>query len=468
MTTFWIFIFLLSISVFPFDKSIYAQELTASDLLELSFEDLLDVTVTSAGKKEQKVSEVPASVVVISRDDIKKYGYKSLEEILENVPGLYKIDNWEVSEANFGIRGFLSQDAANRNIIFLVNGVRQNENFQDMNRINTINVAVEAIDRIEVIRGPVSVIYGTGAFFGVINIVTNEVEKRYGNILSGSIGSDNTYELAFRTAGKETKFNYAVNASFYKTGGHDFPYSKVGYNLRPGSTAELLKKQTHHVDASLSHLGFYTRISFDESYNARTYLFQPPINYNGENHFCFTRIQLGKKEKINNWLSLDGKIGYYNFDATIDADWGTIENAMEFQDIASQTFEFELISFLTPVANFDLTLGFNHYSTFKAFSYIDIPAFAIHNGYYYLDDAIKTNSLYAQAAYNVSDKLSVIGGIRLENQSKYDLVFENNLGMSAIDPDNYQYTKFQHTYEKEDLHLFPVWLLYIRLIITMC
>ncbi len=63
---------------------------------EISFFELeemfINMTVTSAGKKEEKIGQIPASIVIVTRDEIERYGYRSLSEILENIPGLYNID----------------------------------------------------------------------------------------------------------------------------------------------------------------------------------------------------------------------------------------------------------------------------------------------------------------------------------------------------------------------------------------
>ena len=67
-------------------SQLYAQG--TQDLLEMSLEDLLDIEITTAGKQVEKISDIPASVILITRKEIETYGYTSLEEILQNVPGL--------------------------------------------------------------------------------------------------------------------------------------------------------------------------------------------------------------------------------------------------------------------------------------------------------------------------------------------------------------------------------------------
>ena len=149
------------------DEDKKQQEKTEEFLESLTLEELLSLEITTAGKKKEKISDIPASVVVVTREDIETYGYQSLEEILRNIPGLYFTDDYFTQ--NFGVRGFWTNDPL-RNVIILVNDVPQREYVVSSNFLEQINIPPEAIDRIEVIRGPMSVMYGTGAFFGAINI----------------------------------------------------------------------------------------------------------------------------------------------------------------------------------------------------------------------------------------------------------------------------------------------------------
>lgn len=144
---------------------------------EMSLEELMQVKVVTAARVPEKIAEIPAGVVLITGKDIETYGYATLTEILENIPGLYNIDDYTEFGPNFGVRGFWS-GINNDNIIILVNGVPQVYNISSNYPLSGILVPVEAIERIEVIRGPMSVIYGSGAFFGVINIITNTVFDR--------------------------------------------------------------------------------------------------------------------------------------------------------------------------------------------------------------------------------------------------------------------------------------------------
>ncbi|RLC00667.1 MAG: hypothetical protein DRI57_32005 [Deltaproteobacteria bacterium] len=133
----------------------------------ISLGDLLNLEITTAGKKAEKVSEIPASVVIVTREDIETHGYQTLQEILENVPGFYAIDNMSENDVTFGVRGFWSPYS--KNMVLMINGVSQLEFVTEFSfPLDKACVPVEAIDRIEVVRGPMSVIYGSNAFLGAI------------------------------------------------------------------------------------------------------------------------------------------------------------------------------------------------------------------------------------------------------------------------------------------------------------
>ena len=138
--------------VFAICQFSWAKEETLEDLLE-EVEEFMDVST---------------SVIALSREEIETYGYTSLQEILENMTGLYMIDDYAwTGSPTLGVRGFLSAGFSN-DVIIMVNGVNQLEDYWNSYSLARICVPVEAIDRIEVIRGPMSVEYGSGAFFGAI------------------------------------------------------------------------------------------------------------------------------------------------------------------------------------------------------------------------------------------------------------------------------------------------------------
>lgn len=141
------------------------------DISKLSIEDLMNVTVTAAAKKPEKQSETPAAVFVITKDDIERYGYRTLTQALRRVVGFYGATdhNYEY----LGVRGFAPMGDYNTRVLLLLDGHRLNDNLYDMAPVGQdLPVDMHDIDRIEVIKGPGSALWGTNALLSVINIVT--------------------------------------------------------------------------------------------------------------------------------------------------------------------------------------------------------------------------------------------------------------------------------------------------------
>src|ERR1700728_3482189 len=174
----------------PVDKGTNQTE----DLTHLPLETLMQLqvpTVVSASKFEQKATEAPSSVTVLTSDDIKHYGYRTLAEILESVPGFYT--TYDRNYSYLGASG-VNTGNANDRILLLVNGHRINNDLNDSAAIDTSFILdVDLIDRVEIIRGPSSVLYGNNAFFGVINVITRQGKQVDGSEVSGMYGSYNAY-----------------------------------------------------------------------------------------------------------------------------------------------------------------------------------------------------------------------------------------------------------------------------------
>lgn len=179
----------LTLLIFLIPVLIFSQD--TQELMDMSLDDLLDMEIVSASKKAQKIEDAPAAIYVITQDDIKKYGYMNLGEALRMVPGVEIIQSgnhkYEVS-----FRGF-SRTAFNKSnkVLFLVNGRPvYNEVFGGV-RIFSLNVSMNEVKRIEVIRGPGSSLYGANAFSGVVNIITENPTEQEGfkaDINYGALG----------------------------------------------------------------------------------------------------------------------------------------------------------------------------------------------------------------------------------------------------------------------------------------
>jgi outer membrane receptor for ferrienterochelin and colicins len=165
------------------------------DLTEVPLEELMKMeipTVYSASKFTQKTTEAPSSISVVTAEEIKHYGYRTLADILRSLQGFYV--SYDRNYAFLGTRGINLGDFNSRTLV-LVNGHRINNNLTDGAYIDTAFILdVDLVDRVEVIRGPGSVLYGNNALFGVINVVTRKGGQLNGVEVSGEYGSFDAYK----------------------------------------------------------------------------------------------------------------------------------------------------------------------------------------------------------------------------------------------------------------------------------
>jgi iron complex outermembrane receptor protein len=150
-------------------------------------------SVFSASKYEQKVTEAPSSVSIVTSEEIKRYGYRTLSDILRSLRSFY-VTSDRVNQL-LGARGFSRPGDSNSRFLLLVDGLRLNDSILSAAYIDTFFIIdVDLIDRVEVIRGPSSSLYGTNAFFGVINVITKRGRDLQAVEVSGEGGTHDTYK----------------------------------------------------------------------------------------------------------------------------------------------------------------------------------------------------------------------------------------------------------------------------------
>ncbi|WP_412063610.1 TonB-dependent receptor plug domain-containing protein [Rubrivirga sp. IMCC45206] len=136
-------------------------------------ESLLDEPVQTAATYTQRSSEAPASVTIVTRDEIDRAGYRTLAEALNSVRGFYLSDDRNYTYV--GVRGLSRPSDYNNRIAILVDGVASQEGSSGSGAVGSeLGIPLSAVDRIEVIRGPGSTLYGTGAMFGVVNVILKD------------------------------------------------------------------------------------------------------------------------------------------------------------------------------------------------------------------------------------------------------------------------------------------------------
>jgi iron complex outermembrane receptor protein len=197
---------------------VYAQA-SKPDISDMSLEDLMNIEVYSASKHLQKSEEAPSSVTVITAAEIRTYGYRTLADILRSVRSFYV--TYDRNYSYVGVRGLGRPGDYNTRILLLIDGHRLNDNIYDQGMVGTeFPLDVDLIDRVEIIRGPVSSLYGANAFFGVINIITRHGNQIKGLELSSSAASFATYNGRLTYGGEFHGIDFLASGSFLGSQGH--------------------------------------------------------------------------------------------------------------------------------------------------------------------------------------------------------------------------------------------------------
>ncbi|MEP7312781.1 MAG: TonB-dependent receptor [Pseudomonadota bacterium] len=149
----------------------HAQQ--SDDFTAMSLEQLLQVSITGASKYEQSQGSVAAAASVITRQEIKAFGWRSLDEALSTLPGLHITYDRQIRQ--LGTRGFgLPGDFTTR-VLVLINGNRVNEPTYDSGLVGrNLPIDMDLVERIEFIPGPGGAVYGRNAMLGVVNVITRQ------------------------------------------------------------------------------------------------------------------------------------------------------------------------------------------------------------------------------------------------------------------------------------------------------
>lgn len=183
------------------------QNYCHADEGEESLEDFYgdeDFVSIATGSK-QLIHKAPAVTTVITKNNIANLGATYLDEVLERVPGLHaSFSSISRLDPVYSVRGI--QTGFNPQILVLLNGVEFKNSFSG-GLPYTFRYPLANVDRIEVIRGPGSALYGADAFSGVINIITDQSEDKK-TVVGGRVGSFNSHDVWLKSGGKLRQGSY--------------------------------------------------------------------------------------------------------------------------------------------------------------------------------------------------------------------------------------------------------------------
>jgi iron complex outermembrane receptor protein len=392
------------------------------DYTSLSLEQLMAIPVYSAAKREQKTSEAPSSVTVVTSQDVRAHGWRTLSELLRSVPGIYVTNTRTYGSA--GVRGFERSGDFGGRMLLLVNGHRMNDPLYDSAAIvEDFILDMDLIDRVEIVRGPGSTLYGTNAFFAVINVITKRADQFDGFEASGEIGTFDAARgrLTFGTRGDDGS-ETVISASGFTSDGKAEIFMPRRVNnpegfdgvLRGGDGESATRYMGSHRRGGLTVEGFYVGRDKDT----------PPAYgtvYNLPRHTFDARafVEARYEHALSTNATLATRLAYdwYKYVGDYLYDVGEPEFLLNKDFSQSESVSGELQLSWKPAAGHQATAGFEYRDNFRQL----MQNYDVNPEYYVLDidPATKILGLYLQDEYRPSDRFGVTAGLRYDHYDSF-------------------------------------------------
>jgi iron complex outermembrane receptor protein len=405
------------------------ESLTPADLTGLSIEQLLNVEVYSASKFVQKITEAPASVSIVTAADIKGYGYRTLADILRGVRGLFV--TYDRNYNYVGVRGFDRPGDYNSRILLLVDGYRVNDTLYDTATIGTeFFLDADLIDRVEVVRGPGSSIYGSNAFFGVINVITKRGRDFNGAEISGEAASSGSGK-ARMTYGRqqENGAEVLVSASYSDSKGQDLFFPEFNTPANNNGIAQGLDQDSaKRVYGKLALNSFTLAAAYSERVKAIPTasfgtVFDDPRSQSKDTQ---SALDLGYSGQLSARTNLVARAYYgtYSYDGVFPNDPAPI---VVNQDQGRSAWWGADAQLMGQYGQHKLVTGAEYQDNFRQDqSNYDIAPYAL-----YLDDkrSSRREALYVQDEMTLRENLLFNAGLRYDHYSTAGNVFNPRLAL---------------------------------------
>ncbi|MCF6243186.1 MAG: TonB-dependent receptor [Bacteroidales bacterium] len=396
-----------------------ADSSLADDLFDLSFEELLNVKVSVASKSEEALEDAPGIITVITQEEIQGYVANSLGDILNRITGaiLLSPNVFEQNVISFRAQSVTPYD---NHTLLMINGRPVRDPISGgWNSAFYNSFPIDIIDRIEVIRGPGSVLYGSCAFSAVINIITKSSDIEGVDISADMrLGNRNTFKQDLSAYFKDKDFKFSFGLSNYITDGPVFSFTDY---LGVDSSANFDKR----------NLGVFLGVEYKDFLLNFDYVETEGFGLNPVNN----NWDLGTNFPHNNHQSSGVDFGY-NKDFSENLSW---RNNMAFQ--AHEFSESADVEVFAYSLNFESTLNYMPVDNFNFIGGLVLEN-NIHHGLRFINDEKYTASAYLQLKYSILPKFHFIVGLqwnkpeyisaRLSPRAGFIANFTDKLGLKLL------------------------------------
>ena len=319
------------------EESLNFDDLDDEDLYAMTLEDLMNLEVITASKKAEKSIDAPGIITTITKDEIKYFGANNLGDVLERATSIQKVGSHLFPNNVTAMRGDL-RTLYDNHMLVLINGrpIRDGV-LGGVNSPIYLGMPVEMIEKIEIIRGPGSVLYGSNAFSGVINIITRSDKDKSsvsGTLTTGSFGT-----LGGAVNGTYLKKDFKANVSAKIDNVKGWDYQAI--TTRPGPGDQSLPvdmkygRQNFGLAADLSYKGL-TLFGFYTEDNQDILGILPYATFAGKNKISRFITNLGYTYNFNESWEASANVLYNSSDLLIGDDAETPVDHQESSDFLGE------------------------------------------------------------------------------------------------------------------------------------
>ena len=379
-----------------------------------SVKTTLSEIVVTATKTETPYYELGSSVTVINSEDISKKQLTTVVDVLREAPGLTVIQQGGPGKlTNVFMRG------ANPNhTLVICDGVVLNDasstnNAFDFSRLNTND-----IEKIEIVRGPQSTLYGSDAIAGVINIITKHGYGRPQYSFSGETGSNNYYRGNFSALGELEKVNYSFQLSRSTTDGISASDSRYSNNEKDGYSNTSFTSNLGYdfsPNAKLSLIYKYTKANSGLDQSGK-YGDDPNYTYNSEEQLFNGRLYLTLLDGI--WQAQFNASYNKSFNHSLDLPDAVRPNTSADGYYKFQRAKYDWQNNIRLTNNNIITLGVETQSDTASSSYLSTSDYGPYNSIFPAK-AIRTTSTYVQDQVSIANSLFATAGIRYDKNQMF-------------------------------------------------
>lgn len=399
------------------------------DIYTLSLEELMSITVVSSTKTEMSIQKAPSVIRLFTKEDIRRNGFQTLREVLDQVPG-FEIQEYRAGHQLTWVRGV--QSRYNNKVLLLIDGVPIRDSYYGNFNVDEM-IPIEIIERVEIINGPGSVLYGTNSFSGVVSITT----KSQGRSVSVDGGTFNSYSA-------NAQFDYKglfANANVFKTDGFSPDFNSDGKVRHHDQTATNQSFMASYQARGLQLLGSFTNYEYPYRYrdSKGDYSFKRTPLYGAASY----NIDLSDKSS----LKLRGFYNDYGFE--IDKIKYVSATSNDVKERATEYLNTSLygadVEYYLKLRKSEIVGGvslLNDHSkdirsvvTQEGGTSVNIESPMIVNGNSTFTRS--TVGLFVQDTYTLSKVFNLTGGVRYDVLSNFDNQFNYRVGLTGSFTENW-------------------------------